>query len=222
MSRERIICAGFGGQGIMILGKLIAYSAMTQGYNVTWMPSYGAEVRGGTAHCMVTISDEEIASPLLSSCDTAIIMNKPSLDKFLKAVVSESKDKRELVLLNSSLADKDIKKKGLDVIKIPMTELAHELGNVRAANMVALGAYMKRKAFFSKAVAAKGIRIAFAGKKDIIDLNIKALNKGEAFAYVPEGHVHNDMDERPSVQACARQAHPKKKGAANIKPRGSI
>ncbi len=181
MRQDRIVCAGFGGQGIMILGKLIAYSAMAQGYNVTWMPSYGAEVRGGTAHCMVTISDEEIASPLFLCCDTAIIMNKPSLNKFLKAVAAEGGDKKGLVLLNSSLADKDIRKKGLDVVKIPMTEIALELGNVRAANMVALGAYMKRKAFFSKAVVIKGIRIAFAGKKDIINLNIKALNKGESF-----------------------------------------
>ncbi len=184
IKEEKIICAGFGGQGIMILGKLIAYSVMAKNHNVTWMPSYGAEVRGGTAHCMVIISDREIASPIVSGCDTAIILNKPSLDKFISTVVSGgiNAKRRGLLLINSSLIDKDIKKRGVDVVRIPMTEIALALGNVRAANMVALGAYMKRTSLLQRADVVKGIKIAFPGNKDIIDLNIRALEKGEAFA----------------------------------------
>ena len=184
MKEERIICAGFGGQGIMILGKLIAYSIMERNCNVTWMPSYGAEVRGGTAHCMVVASSREIASPIISHCDTAIIMNKPSFDKFLPRVVSSglNANRKGLLLLNSSLVDKDVKRSNIDIISIPMTEIAYDLGNIRPANMVALGAYMKRRGLFPKTSVIKGIKIAFSGNKDIIDLNIRALDKGEAFA----------------------------------------
>jgi 2-oxoglutarate ferredoxin oxidoreductase subunit gamma len=178
--KENIICSGFGGQGIMILGKLIAYSAMNHDLNVTWMPSYGAEVRGGTAHCMVVFSDKEIASPIITECTAAIIMNKPSLDKFLKLVKPNKAYPKfkSLLLLNSSLEDRDVSKKGVDILRIPMTAIAHELGNVRAANMVALGAYSKKRGFFKRSDIAKGIRIAFTGNKDIIDLNIKAFDKG--------------------------------------------
>ena len=182
MQEERTICAGFGGQGIMILGKLIAYSVMEQSRNVTWMPSYGAEVRGGTAHCMVIVSDGEIASPITPYCDTAIIMNKPSLDKFYSKISPSniSNNRKGLLLLNSSLVDGDIRKKGVDVIKLPMTEIAHDLGNIRAANMVALGAYMKRRGLFSRIDAIKGIKIAFSDNREVIDLNIQALDKGES------------------------------------------
>ena len=184
MKDERIICAGFGGQGIMILGKLIAYSVMEKHYNVTWMPSYGAEVRGGTANCMVVVSDREIASPIISYCDTAILLNKPSLDKFHTKISSKGFNvgRKGLILLNSSLIETDIKRKDIDILKLPMTEIAHEFGNVRAANMVALGAYMKRRCLFTKESVVNGIRIAFANNKEVIDLNIKALNKGEALA----------------------------------------
>ena len=184
MKDERIICAGFGGQGIMILGKLIAYSVMEKNYNVTWMPSYGAEVRGGTAHCMVIVSDKEIASPITSYCDTAIILNNPSMDKFHSIISPRSvcTGRKGLVLLNSSLVTKELKRKDIDILRLPMTEIALELGNIRAANMVALGAYMKLRGLFVKKDAIKGIRIAFAGNKEIIDINIRALDRGEALA----------------------------------------
>jgi 2-oxoglutarate ferredoxin oxidoreductase subunit gamma len=182
--KEQIICSGFGGQGIMILGKIIGYIAMNRGLNVTWMPSYGAEVRGGTAHCMVVLSGQEIASPIITECSAAIIMNKPSLDKFLKLIKpnKEYPKFKSLLLLNSSLEDRGISKKDIDIIRIPMTELAHELGNVRAANMVALGCYTKKRGIFRREDSIKGIKIAFAGNKDIIDLNIKAFDKGASLA----------------------------------------
>ncbi|NQT90937.1 MAG: 2-oxoacid:acceptor oxidoreductase family protein, partial [Candidatus Omnitrophica bacterium] len=137
---EDIICAGFGGQGIMLLGKFIAFGAMKKGFNVSWMPSYGAEVRGGTAHSMVVVSDEEVASPVVISCDTAIVMNGPSLDKFLPRIRPKG-----TLILNSSLIDDGIKKKGVTIIEAPMTDIAIKLGNVRAANVVALGQFMKKK-----------------------------------------------------------------------------
>jgi 2-oxoglutarate ferredoxin oxidoreductase subunit gamma len=177
---ERIICSGFGGQGIMILGKIIGYIAMNRGLNVTWMPSYGAEVRGGTAHCMVVFSDKEIASPIITSCTAAIIMNKPSLDKFL-IMIRPNKIYpafKSLLLVNSSLEDRDIVKAGIGIIKIPMTDIAHALGNVRAANMIALGAYTKKRGIFQRADIIKGMKIAFSDNKDIIDLNIRAFDKG--------------------------------------------
>jgi len=180
--REQIICSGFGGQGIMILGKIIGYIAMNRGLNVTWMPSYGAEVRGGTAHCMVVFSDKEIASPIITDCTAAIIMNKPSLDKFLNIIKPDRLYTRfrSILLLNSSLEERDIAKKGVEIVKIPMTETAHALGNVRAANMTALGAYTKKRGIFQREDVLKGIKIAFAGNKDIIDINIKAFDKGAA------------------------------------------
>ena len=171
--REEIICAGFGGQGIMMLGKLIAYGAMKQGEHVTWMPSYGAEVRGGTAHCMVIISDDEIASPLITHCDTAIIMNQPSLEKFKKRIRPEG-----ALILNSSLADADAKRKDVDIVAMPFTDMAHSLGNVRVANIIALGAYLKRKPIFKKEIVKKGIKIAFSSNPELVGLNIRALEKG--------------------------------------------
>ena len=182
--KEQIICSGFGGQGIMILGKIIGYIAMSRGLNVTWMPSYGAEVRGGTAHCMVVFSDKEIASPIIIDCTAAIIMNKPSLDKFL-GMIKPNKvypKFKSFLLLNSSLEDRDIAKKDIDIVKVPMTEIAHALGNVRAANMAALGAYTKKRGIFQRTDVIKGIRIAFSNNKDTIDLNIKAFDKGASLA----------------------------------------
>lgn len=173
MKQEEIICAGFGGQGIMLLGKFMAYGAMEKGLNTTWLPSYGAEVRGGTAHSMVVISKDEIASPVISRCDTAIIMNGPSLDKFLSKIKPKG-----MLILNSSLAGDSIKRKDITVVKVPMTEIAHKLGNVRVANMVALGVYMKKKKIFSKNTIINGIKIAFPGNKKLIDINKKALEEG--------------------------------------------
>jgi len=171
--KEDIICAGFGGQGIMMLGKLIAYSAMRKKYYVTWMPSYGAEVRGGTAHCMVTIADQEIGSPVVSLCDTAVIMNKPSLAKFAKNVRPKG-----TLIINSSLVEDPVRRKDLNVLRIPFTDIAHSVGDVRVANIVVLGMYMAQKKIFTKDIVSKGIRIAFSGNQKIVDLNLKALREG--------------------------------------------
>lgn len=157
----------------MFLGKLIAFGAMHKGFNITWMPSYGAEVRGGTAHSMVVISNEEIASPVVSLCDTAVIMNRPSFDKFLFRIRPKG-----VLILNSSLCNAKSDRKDINIFKIPMTDIAHSLGNVRVANMIALGAYIKKKRLFSKDIIIKGIKEAFPENTELVSLNIKALEEG--------------------------------------------
>lgn len=170
---EEIICAGFGGQGIMLLGRLIAFGAMNREFNVTWMPSYGAEVRGGTAHCMVIISNDEIASPLISLCDTAFVMNKPSFDKFLPRIRPKG-----MLILNSSLVETKSAREDITIFKVPMTDIAHRLGNARVANMVGLGLYMKKKRLFSKDIIIEGIKKTFPENRELVGLNIKALEEG--------------------------------------------
>ena len=135
--KEEIIFAGFGGQGIMLMGKALSYAAMNNGKHVTWMPSYGAEVRGGTAHSMVIISDEIIASPVVKEPSMCIVMNRPSLQKF------ETKVKKNgFLIVNKSLIDIDAERKDIDILNIPATSMASELGNLKVANMVMLGALL--------------------------------------------------------------------------------
>jgi len=172
--KEEIICAGFGGQGIMVLGKFLAQAVMREGnFFVTWIPSYGAEVRGGTAHSMVVISDKEIASPLVSYPNTSLIMNQPSLDKFLPKT-------KELVILNSSLANcADNLYNNLEILKIPATEMAKELGDVRVANTILLGVYLKKRKLISLKTMLDVFRDFFRG--EVLKLNEQALNLGFSF-----------------------------------------
>jgi len=170
---ESVIIAGSGGQGVMLLGKVLAEAVMRQGQQVIWFPAYGPEVRGGTSHCMVTISDQEIGSPYITKADTLIILNNPSLERFKSRV----KDKG-LLILNSSLA----KTSGLGKIKVlqfPFTDIAIGLGNIKVANMVALGCYLGAK----KTVKIKEVLEVFksmvpVGKTDILEINQKALQEG--------------------------------------------
>jgi 2-oxoglutarate ferredoxin oxidoreductase subunit gamma len=168
---ERVIIAGSGGQGIMLCGKVLAQAAMIEGKFVTWLPAYGAEVRGGTAHCMVVISDEEIGSPYINKADTLIIMNQPSLFRFKNRL-----EDKGLLIINSSLVEAGVETKA---IRYPFTEIAVELGNLKVANMIALGSYLAEK----KTVSAKNIlkvmkMMAPAGRDDILKINQKALDRG--------------------------------------------
>ncbi len=168
---EKIIIAGAGGQGIMLLGKILAESAMRENKHVTWLPSYGAEVRGGTAHCMVVISDEEIGSPYVTEADALIVLNEPSLERFKKRIA-----KFGLLIANSSLIENKTIVPG---IYRPFTDIAENLGNIRIANMVALGCFLAHK----KIVAAKSVveaigEMAPSGKKHLVEINIKALEEG--------------------------------------------
>ncbi|WP_242848963.1 2-oxoacid:acceptor oxidoreductase family protein [Syntrophomonas palmitatica] len=135
---KQILFAGFGGQGVLAMGQFITHAAMGIGKEVTWVPSYGAEMRGGTANCLVTISDEEINSPLTENPHTAIIMNRPSLDKFEPRVKPNG-----TLVINSSLVDRMPHRQDLTVWQVPVNAIADEMGNPRGANMIMLGAYLQ-------------------------------------------------------------------------------
>ncbi len=176
---EEIIIAGFGGQGIMLAGKLLAQTAMDSDKEVTYMPSYGAEVRGGTANCMVVISDEAIASPLVTEPDTLIAMNKASLNKFATRLKPGG-----LLIMNSSLIDTEPKLDDtIEIISIPADQIALELGSGRSANMVVLGAYLQKCELLSADAAAKSLPDILAKRHHkTLPVNIEALKQGAEFA----------------------------------------
>lgn len=171
---EEIIMAGFGGQGVIFMGKLLAYLGMLKGYQVTYIPSYGAEVRGGTANCTVIISPEEIASPLSPHPSTAIVMNKPSLDKFEPWIKREG-----LLILNSSLIGRELHRDDLEVIEVPATGIARKLGNPKVANMVALGAYLASRKSISLETALAHLKdVLPKHSHHLLGVNKEALRKG--------------------------------------------
>ncbi|MDP3804665.1 MAG: 2-oxoacid:acceptor oxidoreductase family protein [Candidatus Omnitrophota bacterium] len=170
---EEILCAGFGGQGIMFMGKLLAEAGLAGGLHVTWMPSYGAEVRGGTAYSMTKISKDEIASPIVTNPDILIVMNRPSFIKY------EGKIKKGGVLIaNRSLIGNFPKRKGIKVISIPMTEIAYKLGDIRCANMVAIGAFAGESRMLLIRNIASALKEVFKDKEELFSRNKKALEKG--------------------------------------------
>lgn len=175
---EELIIAGFGGQGIMLAGKLLAQTAMNCGKEVTYMPSYGAEVRGGTANCMLVIAENEVACPVVGNPNSLIIMNKASLTKFTPRL-----KKNGLLILNSSLIDIEPEvDSSVEVIRLPADELAVELGNIKAANMVALGAYLQVKGFLDIESAIQALPEILAERyHKILPLNNDALRKGASF-----------------------------------------
>lgn len=174
---ERIIIAGAGGQGIMLLGKVLAEAAMRENKHITYLPSYGAEVRGGTAHCLIVVSDAEIGSPYIKKADTLIIMNGPSLKKFKDRIENNG-----LLILNSSLFSDDIeihKPSPRHIFRYPFTDIAVELGNIKVANMLALGCYIsKNKTINIKTAFGVIAEIAPPDKKGLIEINKKALLAG--------------------------------------------
>jgi 2-oxoglutarate ferredoxin oxidoreductase subunit gamma len=176
-NKVEILLAGFGGQGIMLLGKLLAQAGLVSRKNVTWMPSYGAEVRGGTAYSMTKISDEEIANPIVTMPDILVVMNEPSLVKY-----EEKLKPKGLLILNRSLIKSKPKRKDIKIVSVPMTEIASRLGSARSANMVALGALLKRSRLFPVRVVAGALHEMLAGKEDIFILNKRAIEKGYSCA----------------------------------------
>jgi len=173
MQNETII-AGFGGQGVLFTGKVMAYAALESGLEVTWFPSYGPEMRGGTANCTVVISDEEIGSPQVSQPRAAIVMNQPSLDKYENLVKPGG-----YLAVNTSLTNRPVKRDDINVIEIPASEMAEELGNIRFANIVILGALAQKADFLDMKSIEKGIAKGLEGKKSkLLDANLAALKKG--------------------------------------------
>ena len=175
-----VIMAGFGGQGVMLIGNLLAYAAMNQGKNVTFFPSYGVEMRGGTANCTVVISDEEIGSPIVGSPKSLIIMNKPSLDKF-----QPRPEKSGILIFNSSLIDKKyITRNDIEIIDIPMNELSMNIsGGSRLANMIAIGAFVKKTKVVDLNILKDSLKNVISERNlKFIPDNIKAIDLG--FNYI--------------------------------------
>ncbi|MGD8506112.1 MAG: 2-oxoacid:acceptor oxidoreductase family protein [Candidatus Bathyarchaeota archaeon] len=169
-----VLMAGFGGQGLMFIGKLLAYTGMKEGKNVTWIPSYGPEMRGGKANCTVVISKEEIASPVITSPHALIIMNNPSLEAF------EPKLKSGGVLIwNASLVTKQIKRKDITAIPVRANELASQVGEEKTANMVMLGAYVAYTGVVAKEALKEALKEFLGAKKRrFFSANVKAFEKG--------------------------------------------
>jgi Pyruvate/2-oxoacid:ferredoxin oxidoreductase gamma subunit len=164
--------AGFGGQGILVLGLVLAEAGMRQGYQVSWLPSYGPEMRGGTANCHVILSDSKVGSPLVSRPTVLIAQNRPSLEKFEPDVVPGG-----LILYESSLIDRPPQRNDVRVLPVPAAKLADELGDTRVSNMVALGALIEYTGVVSKEAVVQAIPISVP-RKEFYDLNIKAVEMG--------------------------------------------
>ena len=169
--------SGSGGQGVLMMGYLLAVAGMRDGKHVTYLPSYGAEVRGGTANCTVSVADEEIASPVASSPDSAVVLNKPSMKKFEGMIKSGG-----LMIINSSLTESEPERNDIDILKVPANDIASELGSERTLNMIMLGAFATKTGVTSLDSLKNSLAEVMKGKKaSIIELNIKGLEKGAEY-----------------------------------------
>lgn len=174
---KEIILAGFGGQGVLLIGKLLAYSGMRMGNDVTWMPAYGPEMRGGTCNCTVVISDKPIGSPMSKHPHGLIALNLPSLDKFEDTVRKDG-----VIVVNTSLINRKVKRTDVRVVEIPANEIAIECGSAKAANMVALGAYIGATDIADLNMVKDILSESFASKPKLIEVNHKALQRGYELA----------------------------------------
>jgi len=174
MAEHDIIFAGFGGQGILSAGRLLAYAGMLENKNVSWLPSYGPEMRGGTANCHVIISDEPIGSPILNSATALVVMNGPSLDKFESFVV-----KGGIIISDSSLVHRKPEIEGVKLYEVPATQMASDMGNMTYANIILLGKLIKVTGIVSKENFIKALYEVLPEKyHNMIPEEIKALEAG--------------------------------------------
>lgn len=171
MISQEIIFAGFGGQGILYMGKVLAYAAIDEGLNVSWLPSYGPEMRGGTANCSVIITDGIVGSPVITKADVIVVMNKPSLEKF------ESYLKKDgLLIMNSDLIDVEPSRADIKVIKINANTLVKEIGVTSVANMILLGALIEAIKIIKMDIVTESLKNH--GKASFYEANKKALDIG--------------------------------------------
>jgi 2-oxoglutarate ferredoxin oxidoreductase subunit gamma len=175
MMERSVIIAGFGGQGVILAGKILAQAGMDHGLEVTWLPSYGPEMRGGTANCTVVLSDAPVGSPIVDEPTALIAMNLPSLDKFEPIIAPNAN-----VIINESLIDRKVARADVNASYVPLNAIAIELGNTRVLNMVALGALLKA----TDAVPLPTVKATMArmleesGKAEFISMNEQALERG--------------------------------------------
>ena len=175
--QTEVIIAGFGGQGVLFSGQLLSYAAMDTNKEVTWIPSYGPEMRGGTANCTVIVADEEIGSPLVRNPKAAIVMNLPSLDKYEPALVPGG-----VLVVNSSMINRDIKRTDIQVVMIPGNEIAEKLGDKRMANMALLGGLLANLPILPISAVEKALEAHLPARhKKLLPMNLEALKKGATF-----------------------------------------
>lgn len=175
---EQVIFAGFGGQGVLLAGQILAYAGMEEGKNVSWLPSYGPEMRGGTANCNVVVSDEEVASPVVVEADCAVVMNRPSMEQFEKAVKPGG-----VLIYNTDLIEVEPTRDDITVIKIAANSLAQEAGSIKAANMIILGAYNACAGIVDDGTIIQCLEKTMGEKKKhLIPMNEKAIAMGKAEA----------------------------------------
>jgi 2-oxoglutarate ferredoxin oxidoreductase subunit gamma len=169
----KTVFAGFGGQGVLSMGLNLAQAAMMEGKNVTYLPAYGVEVRGGTANCTVAISDEEIASPVASAPEFLVAMNQPSVFRFQNQVESGG-----VLFINSTLMEVEISRGDIEVIRVPAGDIAEKLGSPKSANMVMLGAFIKKSNIVSISTVIEELKNTLKSKESLIAINEKALMAG--------------------------------------------
>ena len=174
----QILIAGFGGQGVLFAGKCLAYEGLYENKQVSWLPSYGPEMRGGTANCSVILSDDPVGSPIVSTPDVLIAMNLPSLDKYEDATVKGGK-----IFVDSALIARKVVRADVDAYYIPATRLAQELGIPTLANMIIIGKMIKETGIVTLENACEAMKkVVSARHQDLLDANIKALQAGYNYA----------------------------------------
>jgi len=176
--QQEIIISGFGGQGTLFAGQLLAYAAMDSGYHVTWIPSYGPEMRGGKARCTVVVSDEPIGSPLVRRPSAAVVLNIPSMEAFEPAVKPSG-----VLVVNSSLVPQKSERTDIDAFYVPASDMATEMGNVRIANVICLGALVQATGVVSFEAIEQALDDHLPERhRKLLGLNKEALRKGAALA----------------------------------------
>lgn len=174
MSTTQLLFSGFGGQGILFAGKFIAYKGLMDEKQVSWLPSYGPEMRGGTASCSVIVSDEPVGSPIVSTPDVLIAMNLPSLDKYENTV-----SKGGMILMDSSLIERKVARDDVKVFAVPATQMASDNGMPTLANMILVGKLLKELGDFGEdSLVATLKKVISAKRADMMDINLKAMKLG--------------------------------------------
>ncbi|MCR5732121.1 MAG: 2-oxoacid:acceptor oxidoreductase family protein [Sphaerochaetaceae bacterium] len=175
----QILIAGFGGQGILFSGKLLAYKALSEGKELSWLPSYGPEMRGGTASCSVTISDEPVGSPIIDNPDVLIVMNLPSLDRYESTVKPGG-----AIFVDSSLVGRKVQRKDVEAFYIPATKIAQDIGASNLANIVLIGKVLKDSELSRGYLEEALKKVVSAKHPEMYDLNLKAIDAG--YNYIEE------------------------------------
>ncbi len=171
--QTEVMFAGFGGQGIMLIGQMLAYAGMNEGKNVVWIPSYGPEMRGGTAYCTVVVSDRAVGSPIIDRPTTIAVLNRPSLDKFATKVRAGG-----LLIINTSLIDATSDRTDIRKLDVPANQIALEGGTGKAANMAVLGAYVGATSAVGIESVRGMIRKQFERKRELVEVNLRVLDRG--------------------------------------------